>query len=57
MQPEPRQVHICGRSRGVEPRQNIAQLCHVFGDHAARVIILIKPLQPFVPDGADHRLS
>jgi hypothetical protein len=57
MQPEPRQVHICGRSGGVEPRQNIAQLCHVFGDHAARVIILIKPLQPFVPDGADHRLS
>jgi hypothetical protein len=29
----------------------------MFGKHAARVVVFIKPFQPFVADRADHPLA
>ncbi len=45
MQPETRQVHICDGLRRVEPGENIAQLHHMLGQHAARVVVFVKAFQ------------
>jgi hypothetical protein len=36
MEPEPRHTHILNSQRGIEARQNIAELHHMLGDDAAR---------------------
>jgi hypothetical protein len=52
MQPETWHIHI-GRCAGrVETRENITQLNDVFSGHAARVVVFVKALQPFVADRA-----
>src|SRR5216684_3384788 len=54
MQPETRQVHICDGLRRVEPGENIAQLHHMLGQHAARVVVFVKAFQSLVADRPDH---
>jgi hypothetical protein len=49
VQLKPRQIHVCNRVGSGKPRQNVAKLAHVFSVHVARVVILMKALQSFVP--------
>jgi hypothetical protein len=46
MQTKTGQVHIRGRGGSIEPRKN--------GDHAARVVVLMKAFQSFVANRPDH---
>jgi hypothetical protein len=54
MQPKTRHIHICHGSGRVEPRENIAQLNHLFSDRAARVVVFVKASQPLVAYGSYH---
>lgn len=50
MQVEARYIHIGYDARGVKPGQNVTQLLSVFSDQAARIVVVVKTLQPFVAD-------
>ena len=54
MQPKSGQIHIGDDAGSVEPRENIAELKNMFGNNAARVVVLLKAFQPFVAYRPDH---
>jgi len=56
VQPEPRQVHIRNRTGSIETHQNVSQLRRVLSNHAARIVVLVKPPQSFVANRPYHRL-
>src|ERR1700730_18313246 len=54
MKPNPGQIHILDRARGIKPREDVAKLPRMFGDHAALVVVLMKTLQALVTERPYH---
>jgi len=54
MQPESRQVHVVNRGSCVKRRQNITQFARMFRVNSAWVVLLKKPFQSLVANGANH---
>ncbi len=48
------QIHIRNRTGSIQPRENVTQLFRVFPNHAARVVVLIKPFQSLVAYRSDQ---
>ena len=40
--------------KNAEPRENVTQFFHVFPNHAARVVVIMKAFQSPVANRADH---
>lgn len=51
---ETRHVQIGNAARRIKPRQNIAELHNMLGNHAARVIAFVKASPPFMANRLDQ---
>jgi len=54
MQPEAWHIHVGHRAGCIESRENVSQFNNVFSNDAARVVVFVKALQPFVADRANQ---
>jgi hypothetical protein len=54
MQFESRQVHVRDRAGRIKSNQDVSELHAVFGQYAARVIVIKKAIEPLVAEALDH---
>ena len=57
MQPEGREIQVLHLLRGIEQRQYLLYLAHMFGAHAFGIVVFEKLPQSFVAETFDHEPS